>query len=156
MKQNIKFTLIQILPKLIVFSLAVVNFIFVFSHSSPMPNIGGGAVSFCLYCPWYSTWSFTNEPSILLLATFLILINKRWSYLIAIILSGYIAAVGLFHLIFRSMSMFEWWEGVQIYEKNIFLAIEIQWFLAAIVFMLSTFYLIQDILSKNRSHNRFE
>jgi hypothetical protein len=85
MKKNTKLLTLHIVPKAALFALALANCIFIWSHRRV--QIGEG-ISFCVYCPWYDNWSFGNEPSILFLASVLLLISKRWSYLIAGTISG--------------------------------------------------------------------
>ena len=144
MKQRTK-PILFYLPKVIVFGLALLNFFYVQSHIPPART--STTISFISYPSWYETSDF-SVVLIILVASVFLLISKRWCYLIAIALSGYIAATGLFHLLFRNMSLLERWEGIQKYEMNIFLAFEIQWILAGIVFIFTAFYLVQDVLRK--------
>ena len=146
MKQRIK-SIVFYLPKLIVFGLALLNFLYILSH---IPIRTGTKITFCMVCPWYETSDF-KDVLIILAASVFLLIGNRVSYLIAGSLSGYIVAIALFHLIFRNMSLLERWEGIQKYETNIFLAFEIQWILAGIVFSFTAFYFLQDVLRKKYS-----
>jgi hypothetical protein len=139
------------LPKAIVFGLALLNFFYILSHISFDTGTG---VSFPIYSAWYETPDFYIVLFILA-ATVFLLINDGWSYLIATAISGFFSAIGLIQIFFRNMGLLERWEGIQKYELNVLLAIEIQWLLAGVVFTLSTFYLIQHILSKNNSKYRF-
>ncbi len=107
-----------------------------------------GKISFCVICPWYETSDF-KDVLIILAASIFLLISNRVSYLIATALSGYIVTIALIHLIFREMSLLERWAGIQKYELDIFLAIEMQWILAGIVFSFTVLYLLQNILRKN-------
>jgi hypothetical protein len=143
MKQKLK-SILFYLPKVIIFALALLNFFYIQSH---IPVRTGTAISFPAYTPWYETSDFSYVLIILAASVFL-LISKRGSYLIAGVLSGYIATIGLIHLLFRQMSLLERWEGIQKYEMNIFLTIEIQWILAIIVFISTVFYLLQNVLGK--------
>ena len=155
--QGIKSTFIlYILPKSIVFGLALLNFIFIWSHQKVQRVQTSTTISFCEYCSWYETWSFINEPSILLLAAFLLLFSRRWSYIFASALSGYVLVYVLFYLI-RSIcyfGFFELWKGIQKSEPSIFLVWETQLIWAGIVFSFTIFYLLRDILHKNASRNR--
>ncbi len=108
----------------------------------------GEAIIFCMFCPWYETSDF-KDVLIILAASIFLLISNRVSYLIACALSGYIVTVALIHLIFRDLTLLERWEGIQKYEANLFLAFELQWILAGIVFSFTVFYLVQNILRKN-------
>jgi len=148
MKQRIK-SILFYLPKVFIFGLALLNFFYILSHITTRigANRTGAKISFPAYTPWYETSDF-SDVLIILAASIFLLISKRWSYLIAGALSGYIAVIGMFHLLFRNMSLLERWEGIQKYEMNIFLAFEIQWILAGIVFSSTVFYLLQDVLRK--------
>lgn len=86
---------------------------------------------------------------ILFAAAVFLLISRGWSYLIAVVLSGYVAAYGLLHLI-RAIIYFgllELWKGIQKSETNIFLVWEVQLVLAVIVFGVTIFYLIREKIS---------
>jgi hypothetical protein len=144
MNQRIKSTL-NYLPKFIIFGLALLNFLYIDQHS-PFRNTGG-AISFPHYSPWYWTSDIINIFLILAAAVFL-LVGKRWSYLTAAAFSGYIFATGLFQVFFRNMGLLERWEGIQKYERNIFLTIELQWLLSGIVFSVAAFYSIRDAFYK--------
>jgi hypothetical protein len=149
MRQRTKSILIY-LPKVIIFGLAFLNFLYIQSH---IPNKIGLGISFCYSCPWYETSDFIYVPVILAASIFL-LISKPVSYFIAVALSGYIVVIATIHLIFRSMSLFERWELIQKYELNFLLTIETQWLLAGIVFIYTIFYLIRDVFYRNAFQNR--
>lgn len=145
MKQRTK-SILFYSPKVIIFGLALLNFLYILSHLPMMK--AGDKITFCVICPWYETSDF-KDVLIILAATIFLLIGNRVSYLIATALSGYIVSVALIHLIFIEMSLLERWEGIQKYEANLFLAFELQWILAGIVFSFTVFYLMQNILRKN-------
>jgi len=145
-RQNIKLLFVHILPKLIIFGLALFNFIFILSHRSPI-EIGTG-ISFVEYTPWYDTTGFF-KPIVLLIATFLLAFNKRWSYLFAIISSGFIVVYWSVWLIFRKMTLLEEYKFIQELKLNIFLQEEIQFFLAIIVFSYGLFYLLREMFCKD-------
>ncbi len=150
-----KSIIIHTLPKLIILGLALLNFIHIWSYQRVQT---GTKISFCVYCPWYDTWSFTNEPSILFLAAFLLLLSRRWSYLIAVAFSGYVVVVGLFYLLraLINFGLFELWSGIQRSEPNIFLVSEIQLVLAGLIFSYTVFYLVLDSLHRKSLQTRFE
>lgn len=133
------------LPKVIVFGLALLNLFYV---SSYLPDNSTG-FSFCVVCPWYETSDFNYVTTILTASVFL-LVNRRWSYLIAGALSGYIVGIAVFYLTFN-MGLSERFWGIQRYEPSIFIAFEMQWILATIVFAITGFYLIQNIFRKSVS-----
>ena len=83
MKEKAKAILPALLtPKLIVLGLALCNFILIWMAAQ-------NQVGICYLCPWYYPWSFTNEPTRLLLAACGLCLSMKWSYLAAIGLSGF-------------------------------------------------------------------
>jgi len=152
MNQRAK-TIFIYLPKVIVFSLSLLNILYIQSYSYPLTTTGT-TISFVEFSPWYE--KSTMSVLILFIASFLLMIGRRKSYA-ATILSGYIFAYGLFYTI-RSINYFGFfglWNGIQKTEPNIFLAEEIQWILAGVIFSCSSFYLMGDIWHKKTSQNRF-
>ncbi|HMJ08556.1 MAG TPA: hypothetical protein VK468_06105 [Pyrinomonadaceae bacterium] len=133
--------------KAIVLILAIANFVFIWMHQKTQTS---STISFCGYCPWYENWTFTNEPSILLLSAFLILASYWWSYLSAAILSGYVLCVGIFSLLISDLGLLERWEGIQKYEVSLFLTMESQWILAGIIFGFGVLCLGEMLVRKSR------
>lgn len=155
--KNIKRSFIlHMLPKIIVFGMALSNFVFIWFHQKNQMNQVKTTISFCENCSWYETWSFTNEPSILLLAAFLLLFSKRWGYVLASALSGYIVIYVLFYLIRAIIyfGLFDLWKDLQKSEPSIFLIWETQLIWAVIIFGVAIFYLLRDIFYNNTSRNR--
>lgn len=132
------------LPKLMVLGLAILNLFYVQSH---IPVRTGTSIAFYEYTPWYETSEF-SYVLIILVASIFLLVSNRTSYIIASVLSGYIAGIGAIQLFFRKMTLLERWQGIQEYELNAFLTIEVQWFLAMIVFSFTVLYFLPDILFK--------
>ncbi len=131
------------LSKVFLLGLALANFILIWSHQRSQR---GPSISMCAFCPWYDSWSFTNEPTILLLATILLLFNRRWNYLASCALSGYVVGYISFYLL-RSIShfgLFELWEGLPKAEPSIFLVWEFQIVLATLILIASVFYLFNS------------
>lgn len=148
MKQKLKVVVFN-LPKVIIFALALMNFVYI---QSQLPvRTSSTAISFPSYTPWFETSDFSYVLIILAASVFL-LISKRGCYLIAGVLSGYVAIIGFIHLFLRQMSLLERWEGIRKYAMNIFLTIEVQWVLGIIVFSFALFYLLRDMLSKKYPH----
>ncbi len=146
MKQRIKSIFIY-LPKMIFFGLALLNFLYIQSHLTIRAST---TVSFPAVIYWYE--KSIIDVLILLAASVFLLISKRWCYLIAGALSGYVVAYGLFYLIraIRYFGLIELWTGIQKSETNIFLTWEAQLILAIIIFGFTVFYLIREkIFSKN-------
>ncbi len=147
MKQSTK-SIFLYLPKVIIFGLALLNFLYILSHITIRTST---TISFPAVIHWYE--KSIIDVLILLAASVFLLISKRWSYLIAGALSGYVIAYGLSYFLIRAISYFgliELWKGIQKSETNIFLAWEVQLNLAIIVFGFTVFYLIREkIFSKN-------
>ncbi len=147
MKQRVKLLLFH-LPKIIIFGLALLNFLYIRSH---MPNRTGTGISFCYVCPWYETSDF-KDVLIILAASVFLLISKGWSYLISGVLSGFVLFVGLFYML-RTVINFGFFEPLQFLLKreNIFLEWEVQVILAGLVFCFTGFYLLQDTFQRKYS-----
>lgn len=109
----------NLISRVIPFTLTLVNAVFVWSNRRSQ---SGSSISLCVYCPWYDTWSFTNEPSVLFMAAVLILVGKRWSYFVAASMSGWVLAYGAFFMV-RAIINFGvggYLTGLQKYESNFF------------------------------------
>lgn len=158
MKQRIKSTLVYIFqPKLIIFCLALYNFISLWTAS----NFDFRGIA-CVACPWYYEWSYLNEPSLLFLSAVFLLFSKWWSNIISFLLSSFVLIKHI-SLITRFGGWFEWlesvsrrWQSVQEYEIEILKEWEIQLILAVIVFGFSIFYLMRNSFYKNAVEVRFE
>ncbi len=137
------------LPKLIVFGLALFNFFYIQSH---IPVRTGTPISFCVVCPWYETSDFDNVL-IILAASIFLLISRRWSYLAAGVLSGFVLFIGLFYIVraVANFGLFELWQFI-LKQENIFLVWEVQVVLAGVVFGLTVFYLVQDVFRRKYLH----
>ena len=66
----------------------------------------------------------------------MLLLSRRWSYLIAVAFSGYVVIIGFFYLLraIINFGLLELWSGIQRSEPNIFLVTEIQLVLAGLIF----------------------
>jgi hypothetical protein len=153
MKQRTKSILFHS-PKVIIFGLALLNFFYILSYVPTMRT--SGKISFPAISYWYETSDVSNIVVILAASVFL-LISKRWSYLIAISMSGYLVVYGLFDTtrIIIYFGFLKYWSLFNNTYSNIFLAEEIQWILAGIIFTCSSFYLMRDIWHKTISRKRF-
>jgi hypothetical protein len=70
-------------PKWILFGIAVFNYVLFWSLAHRMRGA-------CVVCPWYYPWSNINEPTLLLVAGSLVVLEKRWSLALSLVLSGYL------------------------------------------------------------------
>jgi len=113
----------------------------------------GGA----LVPPWYCPWSYTNEPSTLLIAAIFLRANRWWGTIVALILGGYL--IGYFlHLL---SVIYDPWEGLRNDWKIIRVnypymvgSWDSQYIFALIIFCCSGFFLTRGILRwrASRSH----
>ena len=147
MEQKLK-SILCYTPKIIVFCLALLNFFYIQSNTITKTS---GTFYFCFYTPWYETSDF-SYVLIILAASVSLLVSNRTSYIIAGVLSGYIVGIGLIQLFIRKMSLLERWQGIQEYEMNVFLTIEVQWFLAIVVFSFAVSYLLRDVFGKKHPY----
>ena len=130
-------------PELIVFGFSIFNFALIWRLDR--------AITFaCVVCPWYHPWSYTNEPSLLLVAAALLLFRRVWSYLGAIGLIGYMA----FHFVY----IFTIWEGTWMeewamlrkYEPYFVGSWESQYVFGFIILALSIFHFSRAVFVKVR------
>lgn len=116
--------------------LALYNFLLVWSES-------GGTIS-CMICPWYTDWSFANEPSFILLAACALQFRRRLGYFVAVVASGVVVVRGLsFSLeIFRQ----EFWGPFDIpttLYRNPFLYLPVQYVFALVIFVTAAYLQIR-------------
>ncbi len=148
MNSKIKSTL-YFLPKIIIFGLALFDFFYIHSHIQS--SFGNGTnITFYSYSTWYER--STADLWLLLTASICLLISKRGSYVMSIILSGYVFVYGLILFNRRNISLLEVWNYVREHELNIWLQWEIQFFFAVIMFTVTIIYLIRDELIKKESN----
>lgn len=129
MKENAKIVLLALLtPKSIIFGLAGCNFILIWIKARSWETSG----LICYLCPWYDPWSYTNAPTLLLIAACCLSLGMRWSYLAAIGLSGFTLSEG----IFLNMNLYYdgilFTDGVGIWLANP--SLYIQYVLSSIIF----------------------
>ncbi len=82
-------------PKTVLFLVALFNYVWYFSGSESANRLLRDSIVFCLYCPWYWDWSFTNPPSLLLIAAVCLLYGRWQGYLAAVLTSVYIVLEGI-------------------------------------------------------------
>ncbi|MEO6590006.1 MAG: hypothetical protein ABIP06_11955 [Pyrinomonadaceae bacterium] len=140
-------SIICFFPKIIIFGMALFDFFYIHSHiQSSFGN--GTTITFVEYPAWYER--STADLWLLLTASICLLISKGGSYIMSIILSGFIVVEGLLLLNRRSITLIEVWDYVQRNELNIWLQWEIQFFFAVIIFSVTVIYLIRDELIKKK------
>ena len=143
--RQIKITLSNIFQsKSIIFGLALFNFFYIYSKTPPIFQTAGKITFYNRQ--WYETFDFLYVV-ILLIATTLLMIGRKWSYLAAGLISGFVVVQGIIQSL--RISLFEVWNYVQKYELDILSQWEIQFILAIIIFSFAVFYFIHDISNKN-------
>ena len=147
MKEKAKTILFALLtPKTIILGLALYNFIVVWME---VRKWGGGLN--CYLCPWFYPWSFTNEPTRLLLAACGSCLGMRWSYLAAIGLSGFTLFQGISFSasLFHDGMLLESWMGIWQYHSNLMLSLHVQYILASIIFVYAVVCFGKSIFRRN-------
>lgn len=128
--------------KLVLLFIAIVNFAFIYSHTSSYKYQKTGTLSFCYICPWYEEAPFGNV-SLLLLAAILLLFRNRIINWISVAVSGYLALWGA-HFVFWKMNfLMNIQYMAERYATNpseIFLEYELQLILAIVMFAGGVFY----------------
>lgn len=143
-------------PRVIIFLVALFNFIWFFSKSSSIHHFSDSPakISFCLYCPWYWYWSLTNLPSLSLIAA-ICLIAIRWKgYLASIIISGYQIIEGINWISNNSGFLSGFSQRLEVILEsdlinllNFWELLDIQYVLALVIFVTAFACLIKDIIN---------
>ena len=133
-------------PKTIILALALYNFLVVWVEAKKW-----GSNLICYICPWYDPWSFTNEPTRLLLAACGLCLSMRWGYLAACVLSGFTLFEGIYlyvNLVHDGI-LIESWAGMWRYGMNPLLSLHAQYMLAGFIFMYAAVCLGKDIMRRS-------
>jgi hypothetical protein len=125
-----------------ILAFAVFNFILVWIDTN---HCMGGALVPARYCPW----TYTNEPTILLVAAVFLRTNRWWGNIAALVLGGYL--VGYFFYLLSII--YDPWQGLRNDWKTIRVdypynvgSWDSQYLLALIIFCCSGFFLTRSIL----------
>lgn len=105
----------------------------------------------CLVCPWYDPWSYTNEPTRLLIAASSLWLSRAWSYVIALALGGYMFGYFVYLFAVSDATLLKEWRYLQKYEPYIVGSFDSQYILALIISSFAAFYLAQNVLRKEAS-----
>ena len=157
--KNLAFHILE--PRIILFFVALFNFVWFFSHSSFVHHFGSDTISFCVVCAWYWDWSVSNLPSLSLFATSLFLFGRWQGHLAVSIISGYQIVEGIIWLSRGSGFV----NGVQrryeiIFESNLFeyyslnsfwTLLDVQYLFAVIVFFTAMIYLFLRIIKSRKA-----
>src|SRR5436309_3083284 len=88
MNKRLKIILLYLVDiRSIILAFAVFNFILIWMWDR---NIGGIG---CVVCPWFHPWTYSNEPTVLLVAAVFLRVNRWWGNTISFAL----AAISLAH-----------------------------------------------------------
>jgi hypothetical protein len=103
-----------------------------------------GITCACVACPWYHTWSYLNEPTILLFAALLLRINRWWSNAVAIVLAGYVIgyAAYVFSIVDDVLGgLRAEWKAIRMFYPYIIGSWDSQYLFALIILCCSAFSL---------------
>ena len=135
-------------PRAILFFIALFNFIWFFSQSSIVYHFGSNKISFCYICSWYWQWSLTNLPSLSLIAIISMFFARWKGYLAACIISGYQIIDGINWLSRGSGFLGGLSQRLEVISEsdstNIWELLDVQYFLAVIVFITALVYLLNE------------
>jgi hypothetical protein len=145
MNERLKTILLYLLDaRSIILGFAVFNFSLIW--------VWDGQITFaCVACPWFHPWSYSNEPTILLVAALFLRINRWWGYTIAVALSGYIIgyAVYLFSIVDDAVAGLRAdWKIIRMFYPYIVGSWDSQYLFALVILCCSTSYLARDILRR--------
>lgn len=142
-----------IAPRTLIFVIALFNFVWFFSGSSFVHNFNyssGTKISFCYVCPWYWDWAFTNLPSLSLFAATCLLLLGLKGCVAALAVSVYQLIDGIGWFIRIGMS-----QRLQVYSEsdifNFWELLDVQYFLATLIFTVSIFCLVQELVRRKRT-----
>jgi hypothetical protein len=123
-------------PRSILFGLAVFNFVLVFveARNHAMSGIVG------VVSPWYHPWSYSNEPTRVLLAATCLWIGKLWSNIVALLLAGYMVAHFVYLVSFSSVTFAQEWKYLRQFEPYLVGSFDSQYVLALILFSFAVYY----------------
>lgn len=143
MKLQLRTTLISLFePRSIILFLALLNFVHIWNQAQSMSGIA------CFVCPWYIPWTFTNEPTLLLLAAIFLRFGKPFASALACILSGYVIANYVYLFSTVNITLLEHLQYLQKNAREILVLWDTQHLFATLIFGFTLFYLICDGLRK--------
>ncbi|MDQ3801205.1 MAG: hypothetical protein M3384_17425 [Acidobacteriota bacterium] len=148
MNKRIRRSLIYIFqPRMIILLVALFNFVWFFSGSSFVHHFGSTKISFCYTCPWY--WEAFNLSYFSLFAALLIVIAKKWSYLLACFVTTYQIIEGINWLSAGSGFLGGLSQRLEIISESdstdFWELLDVQYALALIIFITALSYLVISI-----------
>lgn len=144
MNSRVKTALVSLLePKSILLGLALFNFVHIWTRAESMSGIA------CVVCPWYHPWTFTNEPTLLLLATVLLRFGKSWACALACALSGYVVANYIYLFSRVQITLLEHFQYLQKNAAEFLVLWDTQHLFAAVVLGFALFSLVRGSQRKS-------
>lgn len=145
---NLRQNTIYLILDVILFCIALANFISLWINS----NVFVGAA--CVAYPWYYEWSYLNEPTIILVASYFLLYNIRARYFVSITLCTFILTKGIYLItkygwIGWMKYLAKFFKSSQEFEIDILRMWEVQLLLAAIIMSFSVIALIKNKTPEN-------
>ncbi|MEP7213205.1 MAG: hypothetical protein ABI791_09030 [Acidobacteriota bacterium] len=138
-------------PLVIIYFVALFNFVWFFSQSWMVESFLSKKISFCVVCPWWWDWSFTNATTFSLIATIFLLVGRWRGYLAACLFSGYQVIVGfsfisgssgIFGGLSRRFEIVAESNAINVWELP-----DVQYVFALIVFITAIVYFAMDVTS---------
>ena len=130
-------------PRSLILAFAVLNFV----------HVGRLASNSCccgVVNPWFCSWSYTNEPTLLLIAAVSLRMNRIWADGISCILSGYL--LGYFVWLFVSypagLRVAFHYEWLSLKRQPFIESWDSQYLFAFIILSFSVFHLAGSILRR--------
>jgi hypothetical protein len=109
----------------------------------------------CAACPWYHSWNYLNEPSLLLAAGLFLWVGRWWGNVSTLLLSGYV--LGYVIWVYASYpdgivaGLRLDWTHLRRHYPYFVGSWESQYVFALFVFSCAAFYLARTILERNPS-----
>jgi hypothetical protein len=150
MKSTLRTWLVAVLsPKPLIFAFALFNFILIWTEAR---NLAMSGIA-CVVCPWYHPWSYSNEPTRLLVAACSLCVSRGWSYAVALALTGYMIALFAYQVAISGVTLRQEWAYLQRYEPYLVGSADSQYIFAVIAFCFAIFYLARGTLgTRLRGH----
>ena len=150
MNKRLKIILLYLVDiRSIILVIAVFNFILIWMWDR---NIGGTA---CVVCPWFHPWTYSNEPTVLLVAAVFLRVNRWWGNTISFALAGYLVGSFLYLLLRMEdpvAGLRGDWRLIRMDYPYFVGSWDSQYLLALIILCCSNFYLARAILRRHALH----
>jgi len=132
-------------PRFIVFGVAEFNFVLIWLTAHTMPGA-------CVVCPWFVPWTYFNEPTLLLIAACALCVGRRFSYCIALTLSGYLIMGLIYRAWAYDLNLIEIARQLFSPDQELVYDWQSQYILSVVVLMVAVFYLAKDLSVRRLSN----